>query len=112
MPFVLIISERGNSWAGRGPLATTHDSRAEAQASPVEWVKENWDVEMDGDLSESESPEITRVPLDNDGNAFVIALGDSSCAPGPSLIGKTPQERAETRRGGSHGRKRIASTPA
>jgi hypothetical protein len=43
-------------------------------------------VEMDGDLSESESPEITRVPLDNDGNAFVIALGDSSCAPGPSLI--------------------------
>jgi hypothetical protein len=26
------------------------------------------------------------VQLDNDGNAFVIAIGDASCAPGPSLI--------------------------
>jgi len=43
-------------------------------------------VEMDGDIAETEGSEITGVPLDNDGNAFVIALGDSSCAPGPSLI--------------------------
>ena len=33
------------------------------------------------------TPELTGlVQLDNDGNAFVIALGDSSCAPGASLI--------------------------
>jgi hypothetical protein len=31
-------------------------------------------------------PELTKVQLDNDGNAFVIAVGDSSCAEGPSLI--------------------------
>jgi len=30
--------------------------------------------------------EITGVPLDNDGNGFVIVLGDSSCAAGASLI--------------------------
>jgi hypothetical protein len=31
-------------------------------------------------------PEVTGVRLDNDGNAFVIAIGDASCAPGSSLI--------------------------
>jgi hypothetical protein len=31
-------------------------------------------------------PEITKVELDNNGNAFVIAIGDSSCAEGSSLI--------------------------
>src|ERR1700732_3230554 len=31
-------------------------------------------------------PEVREVPLDNDGNAFVIAIGDASCAEGPSLI--------------------------
>jgi hypothetical protein len=30
--------------------------------------------------------EVRGVQLDNDGNAFVIAIGDASCAPGPSLI--------------------------
>jgi hypothetical protein len=30
--------------------------------------------------------EVARVQLDNDGNAFVIVIGDSSCAPGDSLI--------------------------
>jgi hypothetical protein len=32
------------------------------------------------------APEVTKVQLDNDGNAFVIAIGDASCAEGPSLI--------------------------
>jgi hypothetical protein len=34
----------------------------------------------------TESSEITGVQLDNDGNAFVIVIGDSSCAAGESLI--------------------------
>jgi hypothetical protein len=38
------------------------------------------------DRSEVDGPEVTEVPLDNDGNGFVIAIGDSSCAPGISLI--------------------------
>jgi hypothetical protein len=35
---------------------------------------------------ESEVSEVTKVQLDNDGNGFVIAIGDESCAPGTSLI--------------------------
>jgi len=31
-------------------------------------------------------PEVNKNKLDNDGNAFVVVVGDSSCAPGPSLI--------------------------
>jgi hypothetical protein len=38
------------------------------------------------ELRETVGPEVTKVQLDNDGNAFVIAIGDSSCADGPSLI--------------------------
>jgi uncharacterized repeat protein (TIGR01451 family) len=38
------------------------------------------------DRSEVDGPEVTGVPLDNDGNGFVIAIGDGSCAPGASLI--------------------------
>jgi hypothetical protein len=38
------------------------------------------------DRSETTGPEVTGVPLDNDGNGFVIAVGDESCAPGRSLI--------------------------
>jgi hypothetical protein len=42
-------------------------------------------IRMDGTEAE-EVPEVTGVELDNNGNAFVIAIGDSSCAEGPSLI--------------------------
>jgi hypothetical protein len=35
---------------------------------------------------EEDKAEVTKVQLDNDGNAFVIVIGDSSCAPGASLI--------------------------
>jgi hypothetical protein len=38
------------------------------------------------DREETDGPEVTGVPLDNDGNGFVIAIGDGSCAPGVSLI--------------------------
>jgi uncharacterized repeat protein (TIGR01451 family) len=38
------------------------------------------------ELQDTIGPEVTGVRLDNDGNAFVIAVGDSSCAEGSSLI--------------------------
>jgi hypothetical protein len=41
---------------------------------------------MDGSEPEERGSEVNGVELDNDGNAFVIAVGDSSCAPGSSLI--------------------------
>ena len=44
----------------------------------LRWVRMNRE-----DVAASE---VTGVELDNNGNAFVIAIGDSSCAPGASLI--------------------------
>jgi hypothetical protein len=41
-------------------------------------------IQSDG--SDTTGSEVTGVALDNDGNAFVIAIGDASCAPGVSLI--------------------------
>jgi len=41
-------------------------------------------IRMNGEIVEA--PEITGVQLDNDGNGFVLAVGDESCAPGASLI--------------------------
>ena len=60
MPFVLVISEVRNSWAGRGPLASTHATKAEAHAALVDWVRENWDVEMDGDELPEDEEEMIR----------------------------------------------------
>jgi hypothetical protein len=45
----------------------------------LHWVLEN------GETTEN-TPEVNGVELDNDGNAFVIAIGDHSCAEGASLI--------------------------
>jgi hypothetical protein len=45
----------------------------------LRWIK------MNG-MEEPAVSEVREVQLDNDGNAFVIAIGDSSCAEGPSLI--------------------------
>ena len=42
-------------------------------------------VRMDG-TREDNVAEVNGVQLDNDGNAFVIVIGDASCAEGPSLI--------------------------
>jgi hypothetical protein len=42
-------------------------------------------IEING-AEVTEVSEVTGVPLDNDGNGFVIVIGDSSCAPGASLI--------------------------
>jgi hypothetical protein len=42
------------------------------------WVRENRQV--------TEGSEVEGVELDNNGNGFVVAIGDESCAEGPSLI--------------------------
>ncbi len=50
------------------------------QASPhLRWIR------MNGTKEENVA-EVGRVQLDNDGNAFVIVIGDASCADGASLI--------------------------
>lgn len=46
MPFVLMIRERGSSWAGREPIATLHASRGEAEAELADYVRGNWEAKM------------------------------------------------------------------
>jgi hypothetical protein len=47
--YVLTIRELGHSWAGRPPVRSSHASRAEAEAELADYVRRNWDAEMDGD---------------------------------------------------------------
>ena len=54
MPFVLIIRERGSSWAGREPIATVHTTREEAQAELADYVREMWNAKMDEDPPEDD----------------------------------------------------------
>ncbi len=60
MPFVLMIRERGHSWAGREPIAVVHASREEAEAELVDYVKENWDAKMNEDPPADEDELIER----------------------------------------------------
>jgi hypothetical protein len=48
------------------------------------------------DRSETTGPEVLGVPLDDDGNGFVIAIGDESCAPGTSVIEGDLQQKPFT----------------
>jgi len=41
---------------------------------------------MNGQETGAGASEVNHIQLDNDGNAFVIVIGDHSCAPGTSLI--------------------------
>ena len=54
MPFILTISELGGSWAGRDPVTTIHASRVEARASLIEYIRDNWDAEMDDQPSDED----------------------------------------------------------
>jgi len=47
--YVLTIRELGHSWAGRPPLRSSHASRAEAEGELADYVRRNWDAEMDDD---------------------------------------------------------------
>ena len=52
MPFTLTIRERNNSWAGRSPATSVHATRAEAEAELLEYVRRNWEAEMETDPSD------------------------------------------------------------
>jgi hypothetical protein len=56
MPYTLIVADLGNSWAGRPPAATVHDTRSDAEAELLDYVRRNWHSAMDGD-QEPEDPE-------------------------------------------------------
>jgi hypothetical protein len=58
MPFTLIVGERGNSWAGRPPAATLHDTRSQAEAEQLDYVRRNWDSPMDGDAQPTDPEEM------------------------------------------------------
>jgi hypothetical protein len=49
MPFVLVIGERGNSWAGRPPRSSIHATREAAEGELENFVRNNWDSELGGD---------------------------------------------------------------
>jgi len=57
------------------------------EAPHLRWILMNGQEIPAGEGGPEEGvSEVNRVKLDNDGNAFVIAIGDHSCAPGTSLI--------------------------
>jgi hypothetical protein len=47
--FILTIKERNFSWAGRGPLVMTYETRDEAKQGLIDYVSEQWGSEMDMD---------------------------------------------------------------
>lgn len=49
-----MIRERGYSWAGREPIAVIHDTREEAEADLVDYVRQNWNATMDEDPPEDD----------------------------------------------------------
>ena len=51
----------------------------------LHWITENY-REYTGDSLSWNGGEITGLELDNNGNVFALAIGDSSCYPGTSLI--------------------------
>jgi hypothetical protein len=47
MPFILTIREQGSSWAGRDPVSSIHPTERDAHAALVDYVRDNWDSEID-----------------------------------------------------------------
>lgn len=46
MPFILTISEKNDSWAGRPPRRTTHATREDAEGALLDYVRQNWSAEI------------------------------------------------------------------
>ena len=46
VPFALTISERGHSWAGRPAVRSVHDTREQAKAALLDYVRRNWNAEV------------------------------------------------------------------
>ncbi|MBZ5669332.1 MAG: hypothetical protein LAO04_06360 [Acidobacteriia bacterium] len=84
MPFVLIIRERGCSWAGRDPIATIHSSREEALAELVDYVWENWDAKMD-EAPPEDDDELIDQYFDNVLEEYVIAEASYAAPTGKTV---------------------------
>jgi len=74
MAFILTISELGSSWAGRSPVASTHPTEAEAHAALVDYVRNNWDSEMDGLELPPEEDAMVDTYFENVPEAYTIAF--------------------------------------
>jgi hypothetical protein len=64
MAYILTIREPGNSLAGRGRSQARHATEGEAHAALVDWVRENWNLEMDGDELPDDEEEMIRQYFD------------------------------------------------
>lgn len=60
MPFTLTIRERGHSWAGRGPVTSTHASPEDARDALVEYVLRNWESELDEEMPANSDELVSR----------------------------------------------------
>jgi hypothetical protein len=49
MAYVLTIRERNHFWAGRPPAMSTYPTREAAEAALLEYVRDNWEEELDTD---------------------------------------------------------------
>jgi len=77
----IIDAAFGSGEAGAQVRISNEQLRARCGAAPhLVWVGPG------GNLLASETGEVLGVTLDEKGNAFVVALGGGSCAPGASLI--------------------------
>jgi len=73
MAFILTIREQGSSWAGRDPVTSVHATRHETDAALVDYARENWDSEMDGDDPPAEEDELVRQYFENVPEAYEIS---------------------------------------
>ena len=81
MPFLLMIRERRNSWAGRGPIAIIHPSEEAAHADLLDHVRKNWDDEMNVDPPEDDGDGLIEMYFDQVPEEYVITEVAYSTSP-------------------------------
>lgn len=84
MPYVLMIRERGCSWAGRDPIAIIHSSREEAKSELIDYVRENWDAKMDEDPPDDDDGLIDQY-FDHVLEEYVITEAAQTMSPGKTV---------------------------
>lgn len=85
MPFVLTIGERGSSWAGRPNRTSLHDTREQAEAELLQYVRLNWDDEMDGDEPPEDPEEMIEQYFEYVPERYdILDVNVPSTLPGPS----------------------------
>jgi hypothetical protein len=77
MPFILIIGERSNSWAGRPSRATMHASRQEAESEVLAFVQRNWDSELGNDERPDDADEMIEYYFENVPERYEIVFAES-----------------------------------